>query len=113
MTSVIRTTRDRDLLIHNNYMYHVHSHSRDGNKTCWHYGKRGICFNARCIANRDVRTRACVHSHIANRAEVWVRCTVANIKRRGQENPNKPPAAVIREKVCNIPEEETLMTLPE
>ena len=38
---------------------------------------------------------------------------MADIKCRGQENPNEPPAAIIREEVCNIQDEETLMTLPE
>lgn len=51
--------------------------------------------------------------HESDKAAIQVQEVVRAIKRRAQEHPNEPPAAIFREEVARINDEEVLANLPQ
>ena len=41
------------MLVNNSFIYHFHTHSKDGRRTYWRCEKRDI-YKASCTTNRDV-----------------------------------------------------------
>lgn len=114
---IILSTKGKEILKYNDFLYHFHSTNRNSTKKYWRCEQRAIC-NARCVTNADTERhiqilKTGVHTHEARKVQANVRKIVGAIKRKATEEPNRPPSAIIREEIVDVQDEELLQALPE
>ena len=117
-TYTIVSNKGKQILIHDNQEYHYRLKSRDGRKIYWRCSQRDIC-NATCITGSNLEGNIQVFkvgthlTHHNRRAQIQVRETMNNIKRKANENPNQPPSAIVQEQIHGVTNEESVVLLPE
>lgn len=114
---IIPSTKGKDILKYNNYLYHFHSINKKCTRKYWRCELRDGC-TARCVTNADTETqihifKAGQHTHEARETDGKVRKIIESIKRKATEQPNRPASAIIREEIVNVDDEELLQELPE